>query len=131
MKFDSKKTYNVKHAVDGVYYDGNLRIDDKTAVPVDGDTAKRLDTVKIVYTTTDPNGVNKPDPRPRFIIEEVAAPAPALAPAKSAESAPSGNETAPGGKEGEESKAPATDEVPAAGAASSAPQSRRATPPPQ
>ena len=122
MNISASKKYLVKHAVDGVYYDGNLRIDDKTAVEVDGATAKRLNDVKIVYTSVDPNGNNKPDPRPRFTFEEVSAPV---------ESAPSGSEKAAGGKDEAPGKGSSTEGAAASGAASSAPQARRATPPPQ
>lgn len=78
MSFDSSKKYKVTHSTGGVYFHGNLRIDNENPPVVTGDVAAQLDKVKIVYTSVAPDGSTKPDPRPRFNFEEItdAAPAP-------------------------------------------------------
>lgn len=76
MKFEKDKQYAVTHRIDGVYYDGNLRIEHGSPTIVDGETAKRLSGVTVVYTSVSPDGKAVADPRPRFdITEHGAAPA--------------------------------------------------------
>lgn len=68
------KRFKATYLFTGTYYDGNTRHEGGPGtVPqiVDEVVAARLRKAVVVFTSTDPNGKAKPDPKPYFLLEEV------------------------------------------------------------